>query len=222
MRILDLTVTIGPGTLSPPSVNQQLTITPAFRGPGYWRGSTVAMTLHSGSHVDFMAHHAADGEVASDVDLERLCGPALVLDMRDVEADQPITLALVQERGAGVRPGDIALIHTGWTDRMWGKFPDYYQHSPYCEPEAARWLVDRGAKAVGFDCFSEYSARLPDFTSEDFVVHKAILENGALLMQHLTNLSELPLGRRVQFFGPCVKISDAEGSPARFFALVED
>ena len=51
---------------------------------------------------------------------------------------------------------------------------------------------------------------------------KIILENGAILMQQMTNLSQLPLGRRFPFFAPCIKMTGAEGSPARFFALIED
>ena len=94
--------------------------------------------------------------------------------------------------------------------------------SPYCEPEAAGWLVDQGAKVVGFDCFSERSAREPDFTSEDFVVHKAILDRGAILIQQLTGLSQLPVGVRVPFFAGFVPIRGAEGSPGRMFALIEE
>ena len=84
-----------------------------------------------------------------------------------------------------------------------------------------RWLIGKGVKAVGFDCFSEYHARLPEFTSEDFVIHKIILENGAILMQQMTNLSKLPTDRRFQFFAPFVKMVGAEGSPARFFAVLD-
>jgi kynurenine formamidase len=93
--------------------------------------------------------------------------------------------------------------------------------SPYCTPEAAQWMVDGGAKAIGFDCFSEYCARLPDFTSEDFIIHKVILEGGSILMQQMTNLSKLPVDRRFDFYAPFVKLTGAEGSPARFFAILE-
>jgi arylformamidase len=220
-RLIDLTVTIGPETLSPPSVNKRLTLTTAYRGPGYWRASTVEMVLHTGSHVDFSAHTVENGEVAATVALERACGQALVLDLHDLGADQPISVERVAACGEDVRPGDIVLVRTDWTERMWGNFPDYYLHSPYCTPEAARWLIERGAKAIGFDCFSEYCARLPDFTSEDFIIHKVILENGALLMQQMTNLSQLPVGQRFQFFAPYIKMQEAEGSPARFFALLD-
>jgi kynurenine formamidase len=220
-HLVDLTVTIGPQTLSPPSVNKRLTLQTYHRGPGYWRASSVDMVLHTGSHVDFTAHVVEGGEVAADVSLDRLCGPARVIDLHDLGPDQPIGLEAVRAQGAAMQPGEIVLVRTDWTERMWGNFPDYYLHSPYCDPAAARWLVERGARAIGFDCFSEYCARLPDFTSEDFIVHKVILEGGAILMQQMTNLSQLPVGRTVQFFAPCIKMSGAEGSPARFFALVD-
>jgi arylformamidase len=222
LKIVDLSVTIGPGTLSPPSVNKQLTLTPHHRGPGYWRASSVDMVLHTGSHVDFSAHVVDGGETAADVALDRICGDAMVLDLHELGADQPITVDHVEAKGTDVRQGDIVLVRTDWTERMWGNFPDYYLHSPYCEPEAARWLVDRGARAIGFDCFSEYCARLPSFTSEDFVVHKVILEAGAILMQQMTNLSRLPIGQRFSFLAGCIKMTGAEGSPARFIALLNE
>ena len=222
MRIVDLSVPIGEATLSPPSVNLGLSLTSYHRGPGFWQASKVEMLLHTGSHVDFTRHVQADGETAVDVALERVCGQALVIDLSHVGPHHEISVADMEERAQGIRQGDIALVRTGWTEKQWGNFPTYYMESPYCAAEAAQWLIDRGAKAVGFDCFSEYCARLPDFTSEDFIIHKVILENGAILMQQMTNLSQLPTDRRVQFFAPFIKIDGAEGSPARFFALVDE
>lgn len=223
MRIVDLTVTIGPDTLSPPSVNKRLTLTSNYRGPGFWRASSVDMVLHTGSHVDFSLHVREGGETAADVVLDRICGEALVLDMTHLGPDMPITVEDVIARANDIRPGDIILVRTDWTEKMWGNFPDYYLHSPYCSPEAVEYLVlERKVKAVGFDCFSEYCARLPNFTSEEFIVHKIILENGAILMQQMTNLSKLPVNRHFQFFAPCIKMVGAEGSPARFFALLDE
>ena len=40
-------------------------------------------------------------------------------------------------------------------------------------------------------------------------------------MQQMTNLSLLPTDRRFKFFAPFVKLRGAEGSPARFFALLD-
>lgn len=220
-RIVDLSVPIGEDTLSPPSVNARLAMTSYHRGPGFWQASKIEMLLHTGSHVDFTRHVQADGETAVDVSLDRVFGPALVVDLSFAGANHEISVADLEAHAPEIRRGDIVLVRTDWTEKHWGNFPTYYMESPYCSPAAARWLIDRGAKAVGFDCFSEYCARLPDFTSEDFIIHKIILESGSILMQQLTNFSQLPTGRRFNFFGPFIKIRGAEGSPARFFALLD-
>jgi arylformamidase len=221
MKIVDLTVPIGEDTLSPPSVNLQLKLTSFHRGPGFWQASKVEMLLHTGSHVDFLRHVQADGETAADVPLERVFGEAVVVDLSFAGPNYAISVEDLEKNGEGIQPGDIVLVRTGWTEKHWGNFPTYYMDSPYCTAEAAQWLVDRGAKAIGFDCFSEYCARLPDFTSEDFIIHKIILENGRILMQQMTNLSKLPVGKRFSFFAPFVFLRGAEGSPARFFAVLE-
>lgn len=221
-RIIDLSVPIGEETLSPPSVNTRLKMTSYHRGPGFWQASKVEMLLHTGSHVDFLRHVVDDGETAGDVSLERVCGEALVVNLSFVGPSHEITVADLMAHAPEIRRGDIALVRTDWAEKQWGNFPTYYLQSPYCSAEAAKWLVDRGAKAIGFDCFSEYSARLPNFTSEEFIIHKVILENGAILMQQMTNLSQLPTGgKRFQFFAPFIKIQGAEGSPVRYFAVID-
>jgi kynurenine formamidase len=221
MKIVDLTVPIGEDTLSPPSVNLQLKLTSYHRGPGFWQASKVEMLLHTGSHVDFLRHVQADGETAVDVDLARVFGEALVIDLSHIPPNHPISVEDVDSQEMQIQQGDIVLVRTDWTEKQWGNFPDYYMESPYCTPEAAQRLVDLGAKAIGFDCFSEYCARLPEFTSEDFIIHKVILENGSILMQQMTNLSQLPTRKRFKFFAPFVKMRGAEGSPARFFAILD-
>lgn len=221
MKIVDLTVPIGEDTISPPSVNQQLKLTSFHRGPGFWQASKVEMVLHTGSHVDFLRHVQPDGETAIDVPLERVFGDARVVNLSHIGPNHGISVNDLDKHASQVSKGDIVLVRTDWTEKQWGNFPTYYLESPYCSPEAAQWLVDRGARAIGFDCFSEYCARLPDFTSEDFIIHKIILENGALLMQQMTNLSKLPIDRTFKFFAPFVKMKGAEGSPARFFAILD-
>jgi arylformamidase len=196
-------------------------MTSYHRGPGFWQASKIEMLLHTGSHVDFSRHVQEDGETAVDVGLDRVCGKALVVDLSFADANHEISVADMEKHCPSLEPGDIVLVRTDWTEKHWGNFPTYYLESPYCAPEAAQWLIDRGARAIGFDCFSEYCARLPDFTSEDFIIHKIILENGSILMQQMTNLSQLPTNDRFEFFAPFIKIREAEGSPVRFFAMLD-
>jgi len=222
MRIIDLTVTIGPSTYSPPSVNKPIDVNVIRRSPGYWQVTQVAMALHSGSHVDFTRHFQEDGETAEQVALSRTCGTAVVLDLGRLEPGHIITPSDLE--GCNVIPerGEIALVRTGWSDQAWGSFPKYYVDSPSCSPAAADWLVATGATAIGFDCFPEGAAKLTDYSPADFVVHHIIGEGGAILMQSLTNLGELPTdGSRFGFFGAFLKFEGAEGVPARFFAHID-
>jgi len=221
VKIIDLSVPIGPDTPSPPSAGHKLLLTSYHKGPTFWQASKVEMLLHTGSHVDFPLHIRQGGLSAAEVTLDSVCGRAVTIDLGDVGPNYPISRADIERKADRIRAGDIVLVRTGWTDRMWGVFPSYYLESPYCEPEAAKALVGMKVKAVGFDCFPEYAARLSEFTSEDFIIHRVLLDNGAMLMQHLTNLKEVPSDRSFIFFAPFIKIRGAEGSPARFFALVE-
>jgi arylformamidase len=134
MRIVDLSVPIGPGTLSPPSANIRLKLTPRFRGPGYWRSSSVDMLLHTGSHVDFSTHVKADGETAADVPMERLSGEAVVVNVGPCAPNYSIGVADLERHAPEIRPGDIVLVRTDWSDRVWGRLPEYYLTSPYCTP----------------------------------------------------------------------------------------
>ena len=47
-RYIDLSVTVDDATLSPPSTNLRLQITPHRRGPGFWQVSSVHQSLHTG------------------------------------------------------------------------------------------------------------------------------------------------------------------------------
>ncbi len=46
-RLIDLSVTVDSDTLSPPSTNLRVEITPHRRGPGFWQVSSVRQGLLS-------------------------------------------------------------------------------------------------------------------------------------------------------------------------------
>ena len=191
MDIVDLTVPIGRDTYSPPSVNQPIRIEEYHKEPGFWMVSEITMMLHAGSHVDFTKHYNADGETAEHVLLDRTCGEAVLIDLTPVEPDHDITPKDLEAAAPEIRTGDIVLVRTAWSDGAWGDFPRYYVGSPACSPEAARWLVSTGAKAIGFDCFPERAAKKQSYLPSEFVVHEIIGDSGAVLMQTLTNLGVL-------------------------------
>lgn len=94
------------------------------------------MLLHTGSHVDFLRHVQADGETAVDVDLERVSGDALVVDLSFAGPNHEISVPDMEKHAQEVKNGDIVLVRTDWTEKHWGNFPTYYMESPFCSPEA--------------------------------------------------------------------------------------
>ena len=110
-KIVDLSVPIGPETLSPPSVNLQLKMTSYHRGPGFWQASKIEMLLHTGSHVDFSKHTVEDGETAVDVALDRVFGPAQVIDLSHVGPNHEISVADMEEHAQHIQIGDIDSQH---------------------------------------------------------------------------------------------------------------
>jgi arylformamidase len=220
-RLIDLSVAVNTDTLSPPSTNIRVEITPHRRGPGFWQVSSVNQGLHTGAHIDSPLHVFRDGITTAEINLDQVIGEAVTVDLSFVDANHRITIDDLKRGGADkVRKRDIVLLRTGWTDKMYGKWPDYFTQSPFFPPESAEWLVAKGPKSIGFDFFEEYCARLRDFTSEDFPMHRVILGAGIVIMEGITNLGALPR-QRVPFYAPFYKIEGTEGAPARFFAEVD-
>ena len=220
-QLIDLSVAVNSNTLSPPSTNLRVDITPHRRGPGFWQVSSVSQGLHTGAHIDSPLHVFKDGITTAEISLDQVIGEAVSIDLSFVGANHKITIDDLKRGGADkVKKSDIVLLRTDWTDKMYGKWPDYFTQSPFFPPESAEWLVAKDPKSIGFDFFEEYCARLPDFTSEDFPMHRVILGAGIVIMEGITNLGALPR-QRVPFYAPFYKIEGTEGAPARFFAKID-
>ena len=76
-RYIDLSVTVNDATLSPPSTNLPLEITPHRRGPGFWQVSSVRQSLHTGAHIDSPLHVFKDGMTTAEISLDRVMGEAM-------------------------------------------------------------------------------------------------------------------------------------------------
>ena len=137
-RYIDLSVTVDSETMSPPSTNIKVEMTPHNRGPGFWQVTSVNQSLHTGAHIDSPLHVYRDGITTAEISLDQVMGEALVLDLTFADANHEITIDDLKRAGADqVRQGDIVLLRTDWTDKMYGNWPDYFTQSPYFPPESA-------------------------------------------------------------------------------------
>lgn len=219
--IVDLSVTVDATTLGPPAAGSPpVVLETVTRGPGHWQSSRLAALLHTGSHVDTPLHVVESGRPIEALGLDEVCGSAVVIDVHDSGEREAIGADRLRAAGPTPVEGDIVVIRTDWTDRWWGHFPDYYARSPFLTEEAARWLAAIRPKAVVVDFFEEECAVTPDFTSEDFVVHRALLGNDIPIVEQATNL--VAVGDRFELRAPFVRLAGVEAAPCRIYAEVPD
>jgi kynurenine formamidase len=216
--IVDLSVVVDATTLGPPAAGSPpVALETAFRGPGHWQSSRIAALLHTGSHVDAPLHVVAAGRPIDAVRLDELCGTAIVIDVHDAGEREPIDARRLEAAAPDVAPGSIVAVRTDWTDRWWGTFPDYYTRSPFLTEDAGIWLAGLRPRCVVVDFFEEECAITSDFTSEDFVVHRALLGNDIPIVEQATRLSSV--GREPFLFrAPFVLLAGVEAAPCRIYA----
>src|SRR2546427_3249202 len=125
-RYIDLSVTVDDRTLSPPSTNLRLEITPHRRGPGFWQVSSVRQSLHTGAHIDSPLHVFKDGITTAEISLDQVMGEAIVVDLSFVGPNHAITIDDLRRGGADdVRRGDILLLRPHLADPEDGPGPHH-------------------------------------------------------------------------------------------------
>lgn len=108
----------------------------------------ICMWSHVGTHVEYALHFMPEGKDLSQLPLWRLMGPAIVLDFREKETNEPIELDDFQLAG-DIQQGDIVIT---WTGRHNLYRTEASHDRPYVTHEAARWLAeDREIRSLGTD-----------------------------------------------------------------------
>jgi arylformamidase len=224
-RLVDLSPAVPQGFMGPPSTDVGVQFDVRVK-PGYWQSAQATLSCHTGCHVESARHVFEDGEPIDAVALDRVIGPAVLLDLRPIDACALIESAALDTaeealRAAGeeIRPGDIVLLRTDWAERAIGT-PRYFPESPGLSEPAAQWLAQRRPKCIGCDFFEEPAARTPGWSPEDFVVHRTLLGAGMVLVEGLVNLGQLP--PRCVFFAPFYRFAGIDAAPARAFAQIAD
>ena len=233
-EIVDLTHAFGPETIYWPTDTAGFQLDELAFGPteaGYFYSAyALATAEHGGTHLDAPIHFFEGGIDAASIPLERLMGPAVVIDMTAqaaAEVDYRLTAADIDAHEAEhgeIAPGSIVLLRTGWSAR-WPDALAYLGddtpgdasnlHFPSYGEEAARILVEeRGAAILGID-----AASIDYGPSTDFIVHQIAAGAGAPSLENLTNLDRLP-ARGATVIALPMKISGGSGGPLRAVALV--
>ncbi len=186
------------------------------RRPDVWYTlQTVQMSCHIGTHIEFPRHFDPDGADSATYPLDRLVGPACVLDFRHKKDNEGITLEEIQQHGDLVQKGDIVFLQTG--RHTTHNQPGGHER-PYLTPEATRWLVEeKDISAIGVD-----ATGIEVKGTDDHPVHTILLrEHGRALIEAVGDLSQL----RCERFEVCIlplKMHGLEASPIRLVAVEDE
>jgi arylformamidase len=192
-----------------------------------FHSTDVSMPAHAFTHVDAPWHVYDDGETMADVGVDRLWGEAAIIDVSDLGDNVPIDAQALGRRSGDLHSEDIILLRSNQESRNPTTTREYWTEAPYLTESGATWLLETGAKAVGFDfpqdraIRSEYVDHFephPAGISGDWPCHHILGKAGVIQVEYLTNLSALSASR-VLFFALPIKIGASDGAPVRAFAL---
>jgi kynurenine formamidase len=232
-KIIDLTHDIDANTIYWPTEKKTFELTEQHKGVtdrGFFYASyRFCSPEHGGTHIDAPFHFARKGQTTAAIPIERLSGPAVVIDISAKAAANPdYTLSVKDvadwEEAHGTIPsGAVVLLRTGWSSR----WPDRLAylgddtpgdasdlHFPSYGPGAAKVLVERGVAILGVD-----TASIDNGQSRDFLVHRIAGAADVVGLENATNLDQLPATGAWAIILP-MKITNGSGAPARAIALV--
>ncbi|MFQ6676205.1 MAG: cyclase family protein [Fidelibacterota bacterium] len=198
----------------------------------YYQAFNFSGAEHGGTHIDAPVHFAEGKWTVDEIPLDRLIGPAVVMDVtgkaladRDYQVSVEDIVSWESEHGQ--LPGQsILFLRTGY-GRYWPDAVNYMGtdrrgagavaelHFPGLHPGAARWLVEnRNIRAIGIDTPSI------DFgQSELFETHRVLFEKNIPAFENVANLDQLPATGALVLALP-MKIKGGSGGPLRLAALV--
>jgi kynurenine formamidase len=170
----------------------------------------IEMVGNTGTYMDVPFHRYADGHDLAGLPLERAADLAAIV----VNATEPPRSSIDEKYFASIDCKNRAvLVHTGWS-RHWGT-DRYFAGHPFLTESAAICLRDRGALLVGID-----SLNIDDTSTGARPVHSVLLAENILIVEHLTNLGQLPT-TGATFTAVPPKVVGMGTFPVRAFARID-
>ncbi|MBN1668150.1 MAG: cyclase family protein [Anaerolineales bacterium] len=171
--------------------------------------SRLALSAHTGTHVDAPYHFLAKGVTLEQIPLDLFVGPADVIELPAVEM---ITAAELAQ--AIIPAGSQRVLFKTRNSAIWARGVQEFQTDFVAlEQDAAQYLVDRGVKLVGID----YLSVAPFKNSRP--THEVLLQAGVVILEGV-NLSEVLPGRYQLYCLP-LKLQAVDGAPARAILVDE-
>jgi arylformamidase len=173
--------------------------------------SEVAMSVHTGTHMDAPVHFLPEGKSIETLPLEVLIGPVQVVQLPD-SCDVIDANVLAK---AGLDVGVERVLFKTRNSSYWVSQADVFQTGFVgIAKDGAEFLVKHGVQLVGIDylSISPYKNSRP--------THEVLLKASMVILEG-ANLVDVPAGHYQLICLP-LKLSGSDGSPARAVLIKED
>jgi arylformamidase len=202
-RIYDISVPIRTGGLVYPGNPEiEISLQQAVAKGASANVSTIRFGSHTGTHADASRHFFDDGQPVDRIPLERLIGPALLLDF----ADDVMSIGEAELRQRDIKGHPRILLKTRNSAFLSRK--EFVKDYTFLAPDGAKYLVDNGVELVGVDYLS-----IEQFHSGHHRTHRTLLEQSVVIVEGL-DLSG-PAPGEYQFVCLPLRLEGCDGAPAR-------
>jgi len=183
-----------------------------------FRSQALDIRASAGTHIDSPAHCFEGSSDVSEIPLEQLIVPCVVIDVSDRRDEcYKVSKADIEEfedKYGEISPGCFVLVYTGWS-RYWEDPKKYSNHHvfPSVSKEAAELLLQRDVVGLGIDTLS------PDCDEKGSFVHAILLGAGKLIIENIKALNQMPPVGATLLIMP-LKVKGAAESPIRLIGIV--
>jgi arylformamidase len=165
----------------------------------------LSLSAHAGTHMDAPRHFLAKGRTMESLPLDAVIGPCRVIEIKHAGA-----IIVEDLRPHGLRRGERILFKTRNSTKSWrlAKKSVFDKNFVYIPADTARYLVERGVRAVGVDYLS-----VGGWQKDGVECHQILLGAEVWIIEGL-DLSKIRPGAYDLVCLP-LKIFGADGAPAR-------
>ncbi|HEY9160830.1 MAG TPA: cyclase family protein [Desulfomonilia bacterium] len=212
-QVIDLSRTISEDMPVYPGTEQPVISNPCTIDGCGFAEKKITLYSHTGTHMDAPSHILRGAPCLEDLGAGHFIGKGAVIDLsRKAVKNHSIELDELLVFKELVTKKQFILLHTGW-GKYWGR-DNYFKGYPVLSTESAEWLAGFNLRGIGIDMIS---IDPPD--TEDMRIHKIFLSRNIVIIENLSNLSELT-GKNFIFCCFPLKLMNSDGSPARAIAVI--
>ena len=206
-RIIDITQPIAAGMDVWPGDPQTEIATESIGGAFV---TQLSLSVHAATHVDAPRHRDSKRNGVESLNLDDLCGPAVVVRPTELSSDG----TLIEELPPLPDSTRRILIDTGHYEKRRCGEAQFLEY-PGLSLDLTQRLIGNGIRLIGTDAPS--IERAIDLDGGDFSVHDSLFEAGVIILENLS-LGHVDEGEYHLYCLPLL-IPGADGAPARAVLL---